>query len=552
MQEPRHPGIQISHLSHQPRAGRQDPPFRRSRPGLGRPGFPSDRKASKFRKTGASKHRSLKQKKNKENRGRKSHSKGEDNKHIKFDSKGYGRSLRNSYYLMHHKQMFYQTLMKDNQEHEQRRSFDASTDQQMDSVYKGAQMAEAERDVYKRGMTSPTQGRVKRKQDTRVCMGRAPPSSQKPPHMSLSIINSELKNSLNRKKKQAGCPDQEFKDQLDRKLMTRDARENQMVSNITVGIIRREIEKNLRELRKTKMRLVEVEGGRDFRSTDPKSSLPTTFETNEDVGSSKLMSLNRDLKRPPTRIHQDHEVLLLRKAEDSIGQKEFLTEREYLNEVLSKPKPRAPDSQGAALKMDDMVQSLQQNPIFQADTRAEEASNIEKMNQKVEEKTLIRDILGNVGKSHLAEQFFDGPKDLKKQDAGALARELFQSIKIKNKFEQSNKSKEPFFKSYPTESDSGKLLDADTMGQTLKIGTLPKSHFGTSLNVSRTRDTMNRYLNSVLGGGNFPVAEVQPQPVSQEKTDVFNYLQTLQNTFDLKNNFERAKGQSSGREPGFL
>ena len=546
MQEKRnqhcHPGINISSISYHPQGSQiQNRNLKPRKSSLKNSKIKRrSNNASNFKRNRNNQHKSLKHN-NKRSRKEnyKGNSESKDNQTIQFDSKGYGRSLRNSYYLMHHKQKFYQTLKKENSEFDKNYTRNIEeTDQNMDKIYQGQQM-EINRDIYKRGLTDDPERRKKYK--PQLNMERNSHKNSRPIHMSIQVINSELKK-FSRNKNPKRHEDFQFVKELDRRTLQKKARDNEMVSNITVGILRKEIEKNLKELKNTHRKLIEVEQGREFT----KSTLKTTIITNPNpMSASKLLSLNKELKRPPTKIHFDKDVLLLNpKPQNNYPEKD---ENNYLNSVLNK-------ELNTQSKEKSSKKVLDQNNLFSS--QGEQQKNFEDLNKKVEDKTFIRGLLGTVGKSHLAEDFFDKKNIQIKQNPNSLAQELYDSIKIKQKFDKVRKNENSGFF-----GGGGMLREPLNLGntqadlkQSLKLDTYSRQNLNHSSTLKQTQNNMNYYLNSVLKGGNqqFDYLYTGVEPNS-EKIEIFSYLNSLQNTFDLKNNLKKTnKNQYSGNLIIFL
>ena len=532
----RHPGIDISSISYHPLGSQNPNRASKSRKNSLKNSRVKRRSnnASNFKKNRSNQHKSLKHNsKRRKKENLKGNSEAKDNQGIQFDSKGYGRSLRNSYYLMHHKQKFYQTLMKDNSEFEKNFSRNLEeTDAQMNRIYKGEQPGESNRDIYKRGLTDEPE---KRKYKANLDMNRKSKNPTRPVKMSMQVINSELRN-FSRNKPKRKHEDSEFVRELNRRTLQKKARDNEMVTNITVGILRKEIEKNLKELEKTHKKLVEVEQGKEFSKPTLKTS-----PSPDPMTSSKLFSLNKGLKRPATRIHLDKDVLLLNpdSKKDRFSGRD---ENDYLNSVLNKELITEPDEKPLCKQM------MNQNKLFSS--QGEQKQNLQKMNQKVEDKTFIRGLLGTVGKSHLAEDFFDKKNPQIKQNPNSLAQELYDSIKIKQKFDHVRQKENSGFFGGPVatrEPLNFGRTNAD-LKQSLRFDAYGKANLHHSSTLQNTQNNMNYYLNSVLKGGkqNFDYSAQGMEPYS-EKTGIFNYLNSLQNTFDLKSSLKKTnKNQYSG------
>lgn len=522
----RHPGIEIKNIGYAPFANSrsQKPSHRRNSVHKTRQ-YRNQKQSSTFKNQKNQLNTTMPgyqgPKSRKENKHRTTNSKNHKKNHIQFDSKGFGRSLRNSYYLMHHKQMFYQTLMKDNDNFEKTyQKTVEDTHSQMDQIYRGGRAKEA--DLYRRGLGESSQSKAPQIRSK---------SNARPPQMSLNIINSEIKNFA-RKKPPGGC---KFKRELDEKMLVKAVRNNEMVSNITAGILRKEIEKNLRELKKTHDKLVEVEQGKEFPKA-PETSPKTTIETEQDqLTSSKLMKLNRELQRPPKRIHQEHEVLLLDKdarprAAEWVNPQ--IQENDYLEEVLNKRRKieMAPSSQETNLGG--------QNRFFLGQEKKRETLSI---NQKIQNKTLIRGVLGSVGKSHMAEDYYNGRQSAYKRDPKTMADELYDTIKLKSKFATREQNRQEGF-ALPVESQLGPINNVETLKASLKFEKWPRTQIGNSHNLNRTRNNVQQYLTDVLSGRKdldvYADAPVENEPPTG---DVFGYLETLKNTFDLKNSLGQSR-----------
>lgn len=421
---------------------------------------------------------------------------------------------------MHHKQMFYQTLKKDNDEFDQtyQKNF-KNTHTEMDEIYRGARGPEA--DLQRRGL-GESSGQMRRQTRSK--------SHAKPPQMSLNIINSEIKNFARRKNRDE-C---QFKRKLDEKMMVKAARNNEMVSNITAGILRKEIEKNLRELKKTHKKLVEVEQGKDF-ATKTEMRPKSTKETDQDqMTSSKLMQINRELQRPPKRIHQEHEVLLLNKdaRPRPTEWNQNKHENDYLEEVLQKARPleNVPSTREATL-------GAQKRFLVGQD----KARKTLTMNEKVQNKTLIRGVLGTVGKSHMAEEFYDGERYAQQCNPKTMAEELFDTIKLRSKFASLEKNKKEGL-ILPMDAALDPVNNIETLKASLKFEKWPRKQFGNSLKLEQTQQNVQHYLANVLSGRKeFDVYADPPIESSTQSKNVFGYLETLKNTFDLKNSLNQKR-----------
>ena len=535
--ERRHPGIKISSISYNPSAQKHHHPKAYRKTSLNKSSIntkTSKKTPSKFHRS-SRKQSIVSYKSRKENTNNKySKTKGSNKKGIKFDNKGYGRSLRNSYYLMHHKQMFYDNLKKDNMEFENTyKKNTMDTDEQMDKIYQG--QGGIDRDVYMRGMSNQSRRRYCEEGHNSDKKGRG-----KPVEMSYNIINSEMKNLS--KKKVINQEDQKFKEELDHKMMLKEARNNQMVSNITVGILRKEIEKNLKELKRTHMKLIQVEQGKDFpkkshfENTKNKTNRSSKKTNEEEMTSSKLMNINRELQRPPTRIHQDHEVLLLNpKAKanrENILHHGLNNEEEYLNSVLTKKlKTETQGKTHAEIKKVSL--NNRDTNLFKNQQDKIEKEKLNMMTRKVEDKTFIRGVLGTIGKSYMADDFFDKEGVLNNQNPSTMAKELFESIKLKKKFEKLQKNEEVNY--FGDSKPNHMIIQTDNFKESLKFDKIPQRPAINSVNLKHTQNNMNQYLHSVLKGGNNGF--YYEQPTDQENgsiKNVFSYLETLKNTFNLQ------------------
>jgi hypothetical protein len=434
---------------------------------------------------------------------------------------------------MHHKQMFYDTLVRDNIEFEKNYKKNLKeTDNEMDKIYQGQRGVD--RDVYMRGMNDESRRR---------CLKEAVQSGQKgvlkPVEMSFNIINSEMKNlSRNRSRNKINQEDQRFKDELDRKVMIKEARNNQMVSNITVGILRKEIEKNLKELTRTHMKLIQVEQGKEFpkkpsfQEQAKKTSRSSKGTCEDEMTSSKLLNINRELQRPPTRIHQDHEVLLLKPKNENMSHFHPNNEQEYLESVLKKQlKTEVEGKTHAEIKK---VSMTNQHNLFSNQEDLKAKAKLEMMTRKVDDKTFIRGVLGTVGKSHMADDFFDKVNINENENPSSMAKELFESIKLKRKFENLQNNDHVNYFGDSQHQNMINLQGKVSLKETLKFEKIPQRSVMKSVNLKHTQNNMNQYLNSVLKGSNGLYYEQPPVQENQNNQDVFSYLETLKNTFNLQ------------------
>ena len=173
-----------------------------------------------------------------------------------------------------------------------------------------------------------------------------------------------------------------------------------------------------------------------------------------------------------------------------------------------------------------------------------EGKNIKMLNQKVEDKTFIRGLLGTVGKSHLAESFFDKTNIKINENPDSLAQELYESIKIQQKFDNVRPNEN--FDYFSGVNNNNNILlgtNKEDLKNSLKIDKYQKSKFGQSIAMKNTQNNMNTYLNSVLKGNNQNFSYYDNEPIP-EKKEVFSYLNSLQNTFDLKKSFYKSKNQN--------
>ena len=540
-----HPGINISSIGYHPKGSQNQNKMSKIRNSSLNNSKKRRRSnnTSNFKQNSKKFHHSMKRKYKKgKKENYKQNSEIIDNNGIQFDSRGYGRTLRNSYYLMHHKQMFYQTLMKDNNEYANiHPNKMKETDKNMDKIYNGEIISEEDRDIYKRGLVDTSERRMKFKPD--LNLKRKPKINSNSVQMSLNIINTEMKN-LSRKKKKRFHQDSKFIDDLNRRTMKKNIRDNEMVSNITVGILRKEIEKNLKELKKTHKKLIEVEQAEECTKPVLK---PNKFQSKktglDEMRSSKLHSLNTGLQRPHSKIYVDQDVLLLTK-EAQQNQKGTCfpsnQEDDYLNTVLKKKVENNVINDQTS--RNERVSNFKRMFTNQVDQN--EGRNIKMLNQKVEDKTFIRGLLGTVGKSHLAENFFDKTNIKINENPDSLAQELYESIKIQQKFDNVRPNEN--FDYFSSVNNNNNILlgtNKEDLKNSLKIDKYQKSKFGQSIAMKNTQNNMNTYLNSVLKGNNQNFSYYDNEPIP-EKKEVFSYLNSLQNTFDLKKSFYKSKNQN--------
>lgn len=355
---------------------------------------------------------------------------------LHFDKKGFGKSLRNSYYMMHHQNKFYQNLVKENIHHDKELE---QTQKKMNLILKESKKIENELKLLNHEsnfeLSKPSQQIWKN-------FTKDEPVKQPKP---VSVSVQKIKNITKKNNCQYRNKDMQYKREIDRKLFMRDLSNNEVLRNIN----------------------------KDF-NLDENNTLQTLMmndlnENNKDVNinhvnnSSKLPQINHSLKYPTKNyIDSGHKSNCLNNTNLSrLGSQQV--------KFSNNPPP--------ILKHSD-------------------------------NRNMIRTILQPIGKSHLAEYYYDEAANDPPNDQNVIdkAQELFDTLQI-------HKS---------------------SLKGTKDLENIQSKTF------SHTNNNVENYLDSVLNQPqqskfSFPTKNLNQYLKSLEKT----YNETAQNTPQAKNTSEQ-------------
>jgi hypothetical protein len=279
---------------------------------------------------------------------------------LQFDKKGFGKSLRNSYYMMHHQNKFYQNLVKENVHHDKELE---QTQKKMNLILKESKKIEKELRLLNHEsnfeLSKPSQ------QIWKNFSKEEPVKQPKPVSVSVQKIKNITKNNnLHYKNK-----DMHYKREIDRKLFMRDLSNNEVLRNINKDF---NIEEN------NTLQTVMMNDFNDNQKESNKNSFNNP---------SQVQQVNQSLRYPTTKY--------LDSAQKSI--------------CLNNPNLSRLGSQQIKNSTN------QQPPVKQSDNR-----------------NTIRTILQPIGKSHLAEYYYDakGNNSHREQNVIDEAQELFDTLQI--------------------------------------------------------------------------------------------------------------------------
>lgn len=283
---------------------------------------------------------------------------------LQFDKKGFGKSLRNSYYMMHHQNKFYQNLIKENVHHDKELE---QTQKKMNLILKESKKIENELKLLNHEsnfeLSKPSQ------QIWKNFSKEEPVKQPKPVSLSVQKIkNITRNNNLHYKNK-----DMQYKREIDRKLFMRDLSNNEVLRNINKDF-------NIEENNTLQTLMMN-----DFNENQK------DLNNNNLNNLSKVQQTNHSLKYPTTKyIDSAHKSICMN------------------NTNLSR------------LGTQQMKYTTNHQPVVkQSDNR-----------------NMIRTILQPIGKSHLAEYYYDGTANKSKNEQNVIdeAQELFDTLQIQKSF----------------------------------------------------------------------------------------------------------------------
>ena len=456
---------------------------------------------------------------------------------VRFDARGYGKSLRNSYYLMHHKNLFYQKLLNENIDFDNK-SIKLGHIPKNDNKKENNEPSDQE--IYKKGINGNVQELMK---DSNVSVNKKVYRTiyPKPVQLSMQIINSELKpfksshqNKLYRNSNNDYNCQRNLKKELDKRYLLRDIKTNEVLNDFSIKIIKKEMDKNIKELQKTKRNLIAVEQHTE-RKSEPYSVTNTMLKSfkgqepnNKQPTDKQLFHLNNKINRRSLSIKQSNNH-----------------RTDYLESILNKSKQENEHEQpkhNYLLTQNNRINvssGSKQSKPFGSSTNPQVSRN---------NKTMIREVLSNVGKSYLAEEFYNynnhglGPRD--PQD---VAEELFDNIQMKIKLDNlKQKQNNPIiqFKTQDnhrnSESNRASIYRSHKLSPSQNIiedetrNSVESSMYYVT---GKIDNQINNYLTDVLERNEEQYTSYYPTAAKTEKDQVFSYLNTLKKSFEMKEPF---------------